>query len=191
VPFVVPGESLHAELELFVAAGVPRPRALRAATADAWRFLGQPHEAGVIEPGARADVLLLPIDPTHAALPLVPDGVMVRGRPRSLSAPLPAGGFLIAPAMAGILQLADRLTDLRPGAKRTLAALEVTFFPAIGLAPVRYQIERKPDAAGRRIFAVTATRGTAATTSELALDARGVAQLTAGPEVTTRLLPAP
>ncbi|HTE52866.1 MAG TPA: hypothetical protein VK698_18560, partial [Kofleriaceae bacterium] len=46
-PFVIPGESLHDEIELLVAAGVPRPRVLRAATADAWRYLGQPHEAGV------------------------------------------------------------------------------------------------------------------------------------------------
>ena len=80
VPFVVPGAALHEEIELLVAAGVPRPRVLRAATADAWRYLGQPHEAGVIEVGARADLVLVASDPLTAALPLVPDGVMVRGR---------------------------------------------------------------------------------------------------------------
>jgi hypothetical protein len=79
-PFVIPGASLHDEIELLVAAGFPRPRALRAATADAAKFLGAPHEAGVIEVGARADLLLLPVDPLTAALPLIPDGVMVRGR---------------------------------------------------------------------------------------------------------------
>jgi len=79
-PFVVPGASLHDEIELMVAAGMPRPRVLRAATADAAKFLGAPHGAGVIEIGARADLLLLPVDPMTAALPLIPDGVMVRGR---------------------------------------------------------------------------------------------------------------
>src|SRR5262249_40102826 len=77
--FIVPGAALHDEIELFVAAGVPRPQVLRAATADAWRYLGQPHEAGVIEAGARADLLLVASDPLRAPLPLVPDGVMVRG----------------------------------------------------------------------------------------------------------------
>jgi hypothetical protein len=46
--------------------GVPRPQVLRAATADAWRYLGQPHEAAVIEPGARADRLVVASDPLRA-----------------------------------------------------------------------------------------------------------------------------
>jgi imidazolonepropionase-like amidohydrolase len=79
-PFVIPGASLHDEVELLVAAGFPRPRVLRAATADAAKFLGAPQKAGVIAVGARADLLLLPVDPMTAALPLIPDGVMVRGR---------------------------------------------------------------------------------------------------------------
>jgi imidazolonepropionase-like amidohydrolase len=79
-PFVVPGASLHDEIELLVAAGFPRPRVLRAATADAAKFLGAPQKAGVIEVDARADLLLLSVDPMTAALPLIPDGVMVRGR---------------------------------------------------------------------------------------------------------------
>jgi imidazolonepropionase-like amidohydrolase len=79
-PFVIPGAALHDELELMVAAGVPRGRVLRAATADAAVFLGTPHEFGVIEPGARADLLLVAVDPLVAPLPLVPDGVMVRGK---------------------------------------------------------------------------------------------------------------
>jgi imidazolonepropionase-like amidohydrolase len=79
-PFVVPGASLHDEIELLVAAGVPRPRVLRAATADAARFLGSPREAGVIEVGARADLLVVSVDPMSVALPTIPDGVMVRGR---------------------------------------------------------------------------------------------------------------
>jgi imidazolonepropionase-like amidohydrolase len=79
-PFVVPGAALHDEIELLVAAGLPRPRVLRAATADTGRFLGSPHDAGVIAVGARADLLVVSVDPLSAALPAIPDGVMVRGR---------------------------------------------------------------------------------------------------------------
>jgi imidazolonepropionase-like amidohydrolase len=79
-PFVIPGEALHDEIELMVAAGVPRARVLRAATADAAIFLGTPHEAGVVEVGARADLVLVSTNPLTTPLPLVPDGVMVRGK---------------------------------------------------------------------------------------------------------------
>ncbi|HEX3763976.1 MAG TPA: amidohydrolase family protein [Kofleriaceae bacterium] len=78
-PYVVPGASLHDEIELLVAAGIPRPSVLQAATTDAARFLGAEH-AGVVEVGARADLLVVSVDPMVAALPLVPDGVVVRGR---------------------------------------------------------------------------------------------------------------
>jgi hypothetical protein len=78
-PFVIAGASLHDELELLIRAGLTRPQALRAATADAARFVGTPHEFGVIEPGARADLLLVPTDPLTQPLPLVPDGVVLRG----------------------------------------------------------------------------------------------------------------
>lgn len=79
-PFVVPGAALHDELELLVAAGIPRDRVLRAATSEAARFLGTPSEFGVIAPGARADLLLVAIDPLAAPLPAVPDAVIVRGK---------------------------------------------------------------------------------------------------------------
>ncbi|HEY0987025.1 MAG TPA: amidohydrolase family protein [Kofleriaceae bacterium] len=309
--FVVPGAALHDEIELLVAAGVPRPRALRAATADAWRYLGQPHEAGVVEPGARADLVLVASDPLRGPLPLVPDGVMLRGRwlprseldamladiaarvarpidpwdgapplatdgkellrarydttlagtsvaqerlvvsvvrgqrtvtgqladldsgdrtsyrfgpdaadissthhtiplalaarrtagklvvtgtdlsgrPVSLSAPMPAGASLWAPAMGGALQLADRLADLKPGETRDVAALEIDYASSISIVPTRYHVERRPDAGGQRVFAVTATRRNARVTSELAVD-RGVARRTVGTELTTRMPPA-
>jgi hypothetical protein len=79
-PFVIPGESLHEEIELMVAAGMPRPRVLRAATAGAAVYLGTPRELGIVEVGARADLVLVAINPLAGPLPLVPDGVMVRGR---------------------------------------------------------------------------------------------------------------
>ena len=78
---VIPGFSLHEELRLLVDAGMSPYAALRAATTDAARCLGQPREFGVVLPGARADLVLLDRDPlvdiTAAAHPV---GTVVRGR---------------------------------------------------------------------------------------------------------------
>lgn len=61
--FVVPGEALHRELELLVAAGLPPIAALQAATRDAARLLGLERERGTLEPGRAADLVLLEGDP--------------------------------------------------------------------------------------------------------------------------------
>jgi hypothetical protein len=292
--FVVPGESMHEEIELLVAAGVPRPRVLRAATAEAWRYLGQPHEAGVVEAGARADLVLLASNPLSAPLPLIPDGVMVRGRwlpraelasklaevarhdappgdrwaaapplaaetahqaqydiaisgtavgaerlaiigaggkrtivgemvdpgadlettyrlapdrstirgvyhtmtvdlaatftgravvvtgtdlagaPVSLRAPLPAGAFVSGPGIGGTLTLVERLAGMQPGARRTLSALDIAYFPRVGITPVRHQVERRPDVDGHRVFRVATTQAGATVTSELTIDRDGL-----------------
>ncbi len=77
--FVIAGESMHEEMELMVAAGMPRAKVLRAATAAAAEYLGTPRAFGVVEAGARADLVLAAVNPLTDPLPLVPDGVMVRG----------------------------------------------------------------------------------------------------------------
>jgi imidazolonepropionase-like amidohydrolase len=309
-PYVVPGESLHDEIELIVAAGVPRPRVMRAATADAWRYLGLPHEAGVVEIGARADLVLVASDPLTAALPLIPDGVMVRGRwlPRgelearlaevvnhgappddrwdgapplavdgeavhlagydmaiagttvgqerlavgvvsgkrvivgqiadfgarietsyrlgpdtaavgltyhtmtldlrgkftagklvvtgtdltgravSLSQPVPIGAFLSAPGVGGSIRLVEQLAGMRPGSHRTLTSLALEPFPAIAIGSTRYEIERKRDRGGHRVFAVTATQRGASVTGELVVDNTGfVVAQTLGPPIATTI----
>jgi hypothetical protein len=306
-PYVIPGEALHQEIELMVAAGVPRPRVLRAATADAWRYFGQPHEAGVVEVDARADLVLVASDPLSAPLPLVPDGVMVRGRwlargelearlaeiakhgappadrwsglpplaaegtvvhqarydaalagtvvgqerlvvgvtggkrsivgqladlgtredasytlgpdtatvtathhtmrlairgaitggklivtgrdlsgrAVSLSEPVPAGAFLSGPGIGGAIALVAQLTAMKPGTRRTLVSLELGY-PAIAIVSTHLDVERKPDAGGHQVFAVTATQHDAAVTSELVVDDAGfiVAQRFAPPDAT-------
>lgn len=63
MPLVVPGLALHRELELLVAAGLSPAEALRSATSAAARFLGEEGEFGVVEEGARADLLLLEENP--------------------------------------------------------------------------------------------------------------------------------
>ncbi len=64
MPWVVPGEALHLELAALAEAFGGAEPALAAATTVNGRHLA-PGEIGVIEPGARADVLLLRSDPTR------------------------------------------------------------------------------------------------------------------------------
>lgn len=57
-----PGESLHEELELLVAAGLTPAEALRSATIEATRYLGAA-SLGVVEQGKTADLVMLDADP--------------------------------------------------------------------------------------------------------------------------------
>ena len=59
----LPGFSLHDELGCLVRAGVTPADALRAATLNPARFLGLEKELGTVEPGKRADLVLLGADP--------------------------------------------------------------------------------------------------------------------------------
>jgi imidazolonepropionase-like amidohydrolase len=64
MPWVVPGESLHLEMEELQLALGSAEKALAAATTVNGRHLA-PGDIGVIAPGKRADVLLVPADPTQ------------------------------------------------------------------------------------------------------------------------------
>ena len=80
-PFVYPGFSLQRELALHLEAGFARTEVLRVATHDAARFLHRRHEFGIVEAGARADLLLLDADPRVDLANLRhPAGVMAAGR---------------------------------------------------------------------------------------------------------------
>ncbi|HUS22090.1 MAG TPA: amidohydrolase family protein, partial [Aeromicrobium sp.] len=61
--WIFPGSSVHEELQNFSSAGIDNRAALRAATSTAAAFLGEAGQWGVIEPGARADLLLVDDDP--------------------------------------------------------------------------------------------------------------------------------
>lgn len=61
--FAFPGSGLHDELAHLVEAGLSNFEALRAATLAPAQFLGLEHRAGVIAPGARADMVLLRRNP--------------------------------------------------------------------------------------------------------------------------------
>jgi imidazolonepropionase-like amidohydrolase len=80
---VVPGASLHRELELIVSAGLSPAAALQAATADAASLLGIQDRAGTIDAGKAADLVLLDGDPltdirnTRRIAAVIKDGVVV------------------------------------------------------------------------------------------------------------------
>jgi imidazolonepropionase-like amidohydrolase len=61
--FVVPGASLHRELQLYVAGGLTPAAALKTATADAAELLGIADHAGTVDVGKDADLVLLDADP--------------------------------------------------------------------------------------------------------------------------------
>jgi imidazolonepropionase-like amidohydrolase len=80
-PTVLPGFSLHAELQSFVQAGLTPYQALRAGTSDAAIFLHQEAEFGTVGSGLRADLLLLKANPLENVDNLGKRvGVMVAGR---------------------------------------------------------------------------------------------------------------
>jgi hypothetical protein len=79
-PLVPPGRSMHAELESLVDAGLTPYEALRAATYEPARFLGRDLDFGTIEPGMRADLVLLAGNPLHDIHAIhEPLGIMLRG----------------------------------------------------------------------------------------------------------------
>ncbi len=85
IPCIVPGFSLHDELEELVHAGLRPFDALRAATANAGRFLGsflgRRDEFGLVRQGYRADLVMLdanPLEDIRNTKRIA--GVMIRGR---------------------------------------------------------------------------------------------------------------
>jgi hypothetical protein len=79
--FNVPGFSLHRELRYLVQAGLTPYQALSTGTREVARFLGAPDDFGTVEPGRRADLILIEGDPLKDVGNLQRRaGVMVGGR---------------------------------------------------------------------------------------------------------------
>ncbi len=87
-PWMTPGVAFHRELELLASAGIPPLQALRIATRNGAEALGILNEAGTIEAGKRADLVVLTADPLAAiANTRKIERVFLRGRsfePRQL-----------------------------------------------------------------------------------------------------------
>ena len=60
---VLPGISLHLELQRFVAAGFTPLQALQTATLNPAKFIDRPNDFGTVEPGRIADLVLLEANP--------------------------------------------------------------------------------------------------------------------------------
>jgi imidazolonepropionase-like amidohydrolase len=81
VPLIVPGASLHRELQLLTESGLTPYDALRTATINPAVFLGKDREFGTVAEGKRADLLLTDANPLQDLTRLKrPLGVMVRGQ---------------------------------------------------------------------------------------------------------------
>lgn len=64
-PWIVPGAGFHTELELMVSAGIPTIEVLKMATLNGAKTVMKEDKVGVIQEGARADLVLLEKDPTQ------------------------------------------------------------------------------------------------------------------------------
>jgi len=62
-PWVIPGVSYHQELALLAEAGIPPREILKMATHDGAEALGILSDVGTLEPGKRADLVVLSADP--------------------------------------------------------------------------------------------------------------------------------
>ncbi len=80
-PFVVPGFSIHEELQDLVDAGLTPYQAIKAGTRDAAEFLKSQGAFGIVAAGSRADLILLDANPLEEVRNANRRaGVMVRGR---------------------------------------------------------------------------------------------------------------
>jgi imidazolonepropionase-like amidohydrolase len=64
-PWVIPGVGFHQELALLESAGIGRSDVIRMATRHGAEALGIGHDAGTVEVGKRADLVVLEGDPLH------------------------------------------------------------------------------------------------------------------------------
>jgi imidazolonepropionase-like amidohydrolase len=81
VPMMVPGFSLHDELETMAEIGLPPYDVLKTSTCNPALYLGELDEFGTVEEGKRADLVLLDANPLEdIANTRQIAGVMVRGR---------------------------------------------------------------------------------------------------------------
>jgi imidazolonepropionase-like amidohydrolase len=85
-PWIVPGPSLHDEMQLLVEAGIPPAEVLRMATRGAALGLRREAEIGAVRPGLRADMVVLARDPladirnTRSIELVLQEGIVLRPR---------------------------------------------------------------------------------------------------------------
>lgn len=65
-PYVIPGASIHDEMELLAEAGIPPLEVIKIATRNGAEGLGILQDVGTVEAGKRADLVILSADPAAA-----------------------------------------------------------------------------------------------------------------------------
>ena len=97
-PWVLPGDSLHHELEMLVKAGLSPMEALQAATVRPAEFFAFENELGTVTKGKRADLVLLDANPLENI-----------SNTRKIAAVIQAGRYMVP---ADLLKNADELRNL-------------------------------------------------------------------------------
>lgn len=105
--YAVPGRSLIEELQMLVRCGLSPSEALRSATSSAAAFLRLEHETGTIQPGRRADLVLLDADPTRDI-----------GNLRQVRAVVAGGRVLGRPQLDSLIRVAVGTARANRGALR-------------------------------------------------------------------------
>jgi imidazolonepropionase-like amidohydrolase len=83
---LIPGASLHHELEILVEADIPPLEVIKIATRNGAQALGIEEDVGTIKPGKQADMIILPDDPvddisnTRKIEAVISDGQFVNRR---------------------------------------------------------------------------------------------------------------
>lgn len=106
--FVVPGISLHREMELLVEAGLSPLQAILAATRNNAEFLHQQASVGTVEQGKQADLLIIRADPlqdicnTQTIEAVIKDGKLIDTRYHAdfrnpIPSPPPPWGYIANP----------------------------------------------------------------------------------------------
>ncbi len=144
-PFVIPGFSIHEELQNLVGAGLSPYEAIRAGTRDAAEFLNAEDEFGTVEVGKRADLILLDANPLENVDNVSRRvGVMVRGK------------WYPEEELEGML---DRLVATYELGEERLAGLFQPFpVEAETLLSSRYQVKLTDTLLGEERFAVQKLR---------------------------------
>jgi imidazolonepropionase-like amidohydrolase len=141
--FVLPGISLHREMELLVEAGLSPMQAIVAATKNNAEFLRQQAAFGTVEEGKRADLLIVRKDPlqdirnTQTIDTVIKDGQVIDARYHAdfrnpIPSPPPPWGYIANPqptikSLSPLMSLEGAETTLIIEGENFLAASQVEF----------------------------------------------------------------
>jgi len=104
---------------------------------------------------------------------LIGSGSSFRGKPIAFSMPFPKGAFLTADGVGGLIALTEQIKALPVGGRTTVVGFEPSYSRTPNVLEATFAIERKPDAGGKRTYAISKRVGSRESSGELVLDADG------------------